>query len=122
MSFVSELRRRQVFRTAAWYGGIAWLAIEVANTVFPQFSLPAWSVRAVIVAALLGLPVALMLAWSFDLTGSGLRREDDTRGRAGHRAPGRRLADPVRSGLPSLSAPASLRAHSRPGNVWSDLP
>ena len=57
MSFVSELRRRQVFRTAAWYGGLAWAAIEIANTVFPQFGLPGWSVRAVIVAAVLGLPV-----------------------------------------------------------------
>ena len=60
MSFVSELRRRQVFRTAAWYGGFAWFAIEVANTVFPQFGLPGWSVRAVIVAAALGLPIALL--------------------------------------------------------------
>jgi adenylate cyclase len=72
---VSELRRRQVFRAAAWYGGLAWLAVEVANTVFPQFGLPGWSVRAVIVAALLGLPVALALAWWFDLSALGLRRE-----------------------------------------------
>lgn len=76
MSFVSELRRRQVFRTAAWYGGLAWVAIEVANTVFPNFGLPQWSVRAVIVAAVLGMPIALALAWSFDLTSAGLRRED----------------------------------------------
>jgi len=77
MSFVSELRRRQVFRTAAWYGGFAWFAIEVANTVFPQFGLPEWSVRAVIVAAVLGMPIALALAWSFDMTRAGLRREDE---------------------------------------------
>jgi TolB-like protein/Tfp pilus assembly protein PilF len=75
MSVISELRRRQVFRAAAWYGGLAWLAIEVANTVFPQFGLAEWSVRAVIVAALLGLPVAIALAWSFDLSAMGLRRE-----------------------------------------------
>jgi hypothetical protein len=66
MSFISELRRRQVFRTVAWYGGCAWLAIEVADTVLPQFDLPDWSVRAVIVAAVLGLPLAIALAWSFD--------------------------------------------------------
>jgi TolB-like protein/Tfp pilus assembly protein PilF len=76
MSFVSELRRRQVFRTAAWYGGLAWLAVEIANTVFPQFGLPDWSVRAVIVAVVLGLPIAVILAWSFDLTATGARRED----------------------------------------------
>ena len=57
MSFVSELRRRQVFRTAAWYGGLAWLAVEVADTVFPRFGLPDWWVRAVIVGAALGLPL-----------------------------------------------------------------
>jgi adenylate cyclase len=76
MSFVSELRRRQVFRTAAWYGGLAWLAVEIANTVFPQFGLPDWSVRAVIVVVVLGLPIAIILAWSFDLTATGARRED----------------------------------------------
>ena len=75
MSFVSELRRRQVFRTAAWYGGLAWLAVEVADTVFPRFGLPDWSVRAVIVGAALGLPLALALAWSFDLSALGIRRE-----------------------------------------------
>jgi TolB-like protein/Flp pilus assembly protein TadD len=75
MSFLAELRRRQVFRTAAWYAAAAWVVIQVASTVFPEFGLPTWSVRAVIVAALLGLPVALLLAWSFDLTGAGVRRE-----------------------------------------------
>ena len=83
MSFVSELRRRQVFRAAAWYGGIAWLAVEVADTVFPRFGLPDWSVRAVIVAAVLGLPVALILAWSLDLSAGGLRRESESAGRQG---------------------------------------
>jgi hypothetical protein len=78
MAFVAELRRRQVFRAAAWYGGLAWLAVEVADTVFPRFGLPEWSVRAVIVAAVLGLPVALVLAWSFDVSDAGLRRETAT--------------------------------------------
>jgi hypothetical protein len=92
MSFISELRRRQVFRTVAWYGGCAWLAIEVADTVLPQFDLPDWSVRAVIVAAVLGLPLAIALAWSFDLTRAGVRREN-----------------------PATSQPGTL---SPPGTVW----
>lgn len=75
MSFVAELRRRQVFRAAAWYGGLAWFAVEVANTVFPQFGLPGWSVRAVIVTAMLGFPIVIALAWWFDLSRTGLRRE-----------------------------------------------
>ena len=75
MSLVTELRRRQVFRAAAWYAAAAWVAIQVASTVIPQFGLPDWLVRAVIVAAVLGLPIALALAWSFDLSAMGLRRE-----------------------------------------------
>jgi len=75
MSLVTELRRRQVFRAAAWYAAAAWIAVQVASTVIPQFGLPDWSVRAVIVAAVLGLPIALALAWSFDLSALGLRRE-----------------------------------------------
>jgi len=74
---MAELRRRQVFRAAAWYGGFAWLSVEVASTIFPRFGLPEWSVRAVIVAAALGFPVALALAWSFDLSALGLRRESN---------------------------------------------
>jgi len=75
MSLVTELRRRQVFRAAAWYAAAAWVAIQVASTIVPQFGLPDWSVRAVIVAAVFGLPVALALAWLFDLSALGLRRE-----------------------------------------------
>ena len=51
MSLVTELRRRQVFRAAAWYAAAAWVAIQVASTIVPQFGLPDWSVRAVIIAA-----------------------------------------------------------------------
>lgn len=82
MSLVSELRRRQVFRAAAWYGGLAWFAIQVADTVVPRFDLPDWTVRAVILAALLGLPVVLVLAWFFDLTPGRVRRESKPAGDA----------------------------------------
>ena len=75
LSLVTELRRRQVFRAAAWYAAAAWVAIQVASTIVPNFALPEWSVRAVIVAAVLGLPVALTLAWFFDVSALGLRRE-----------------------------------------------
>ena len=74
MSFFAELRRRHVLRVAAWYAAGAWLLIQVASTVIPQFNLSAWAVRAVIVAALAGFPVALLLAWAFDLTRAGVTR------------------------------------------------
>jgi TolB-like protein len=73
LSLFDELRRRHVFRAATWYAASAWLIIQVASTVVPQFDLPAWVVRAVIVAALTGFPVAILLAWAFDLTRSGLK-------------------------------------------------
>jgi TolB-like protein len=102
MSIVSELRRRQVFRAAAWYGGLAWLAVEVTDTVFPRFGLPEWSVRAVIVAAVLGLPVALVLAWSLDLSSIGLRREAAT-------------------GTPVVAAPAPAAPIWRIPSLWIAL-
>ena len=87
MSLFTELGRRQVFRAAAWYGGLAWLAVEVSNTVFPAFGLPSWGVRAVIVGALLGFPVVLLLAWSFDLSSAGIRREAEAPAADGPRSP-----------------------------------
>ena len=66
-SFVIELRRRRVFRAAALYGAVAWLLIQVAATTFPLFDLPAWTVRGVVVLCVAGFPVALLLAWAFDL-------------------------------------------------------
>ena len=113
MSFVSELRRRQVFRAAAWYGGLAWLAVEVADTVFPRFGLPEWSVRAVIVAAVLGLPVALALAWWFDLTATGFRREP----RRMRRRRGRRKSERAGSILHPMPAAPLWRIPS----FWSRL-
>lgn len=76
MNLLTELRNRGVLRAAAWYAAGAWVLIQVASTVFPEFDLPPWSVRAVIVVALLGLPVALLAAWTFDLSSSGIRRAD----------------------------------------------
>lgn len=73
-NWIAELRRRHVFGVAAWYGGAAWLIIQVAATTFPSFGLPAWTVRATVLVALLGLPVALVLAYLFDLTGGRLER------------------------------------------------
>ena len=66
-SFLIELRRRRVFRVAALYGAVAWLLIQVAATTFPLFDLPAWSVRGVVLLTVLGFPVAMLLAWAFDL-------------------------------------------------------
>lgn len=77
MSFFAELKRRNVFRVAAAYAVVAWLLIEVSDTIFPRLGLPDWTVTFVIVLLLLGFPLALFFAWAYELTPEGLKRERD---------------------------------------------
>lgn len=72
-TFYAELKRRRVFRVAVVYAVVAWLVIQVAETVFPPLGLPDWTVRFVILLALLGFPIALVMAWALELTPEGLR-------------------------------------------------
>lgn len=74
-SLLEELKRRKVFRAAAVYAVVAWLVIQIAVTTFPYLGLPRWMITGVIAVVLLGFPLALVLAWSLDLTPSGMRRE-----------------------------------------------
>ncbi|MDX1941079.1 MAG: hypothetical protein SFU99_11040 [Saprospiraceae bacterium] len=64
---LSELKRRNVFKVATIYGVTAWLLIQIAATVFPQFAMPQWTVRAVILLAAIGFPIALVLAWAYEV-------------------------------------------------------
>jgi len=66
------LRRRKVWRVAAGYGVVGWLIIQFATTVFPAFTLPLWTARLVIVLVLAGFPIALILAWAFDVSSAGI--------------------------------------------------
>jgi len=77
MSFFAELKRRNVFRVGAAYAVVAWLLIEVSDTVFPRLGLPEWTVTLVIALLLLGVPVALFFAWAYELTPEGVKREKD---------------------------------------------
>ena len=75
--FFAELKRRKVYRVAVAYGVVSWLLIQIATQVFPFFEIPMWTVRLVIALLVLGFPVALLLAWAFDLTPEGIKRTDD---------------------------------------------
>ena len=75
--FFTELKRRKVYRVAVAYAVLAWLLIQIATQTLPFFEIPAWTVRLIIVALVLGFPVALLLSWAFDLTPSGIKRTDD---------------------------------------------
>ena len=73
-SFFVEMQRRNVLRAAAFYAAAAWLLIQVATQVFPFFDIPSSVVRIVVVAAIIGFPVAMVLAWFYELTPEGLKR------------------------------------------------
>ena len=76
-SFFSELTRRNVLRAAAFYAAAAWLLVQVATQVFPFFEVPDWAVRLVVVAVLVGFPFALALAWFYEWTPQGFRRDSE---------------------------------------------
>src|SRR5436305_5529998 len=71
--FFDEVKRRKVYRVAAAYIIAAGGAIQLASASFPAWELPNWSLRLVIMLLLLGFPIALMLAWAFDVTPEGIR-------------------------------------------------
>ena len=73
MTFFEELSRRKVYRVAVAYMIVAGGIIQLASAVFPAWELPNWSLRLVIVLLLLGFPIALILAWAFDITPAGIQ-------------------------------------------------
>jgi adenylate cyclase len=73
--FWNELKRRKVIRVVIAYGIIGWVIIEVSSVILPALLLPEWSHRLVIVLVALGFPAALILAWVFELSPEGLKRE-----------------------------------------------
>ncbi|HJX26088.1 MAG TPA: hypothetical protein VJ252_08020, partial [Chthoniobacterales bacterium] len=76
-NFSDELKRRSVYRVAFAYAVVAWLLIQVATQVFPFFEIPNWAVRLVVLLLVIGFPVALILAWAFELTPEGIKRAED---------------------------------------------
>jgi TolB-like protein/Flp pilus assembly protein TadD len=76
-NFLAELKRRKVYTVAVTYAVIGWLLIQVATQVFPPFEIPNWAERLVIVAILLGFPIALVFAWIYDFTRHGIIRTSD---------------------------------------------
>src|SRR6266702_3487318 len=77
MNVFSELKRRNVYKVAAAYAVIGWLLVQVATQVFPFFEIPNWAVRLIVLAIVIGFPIALVIAWAFEITPEGLQRTDD---------------------------------------------
>ena len=78
MSFFSELNRRNVFRVAIAYVVTSWLIAQVAELAADSFGAPAWVMKMIITMLALGAPVALVMAWAYELTPGGLRRDSGT--------------------------------------------
>ena len=72
-TFWNELKRRNVFKVGASYAIVSWIALQVADTVFPALNVPPWVLSLLAVLLLIGLPVALFLAWAFELTPDGIK-------------------------------------------------
>jgi TolB-like protein/Flp pilus assembly protein TadD len=77
MNVFSELKRRNVYKVAVAYVVVGWLLVQVATQVFPFFDIPNWAVRLVVLAIVIGFPIALVIAWAFELTPQGLKRTED---------------------------------------------
>ena len=76
---LAELKRRNVVRVAGLYLVGAWLLIQVASTLLPAFDVPGWALRGLVIVLALGFGAALVVAWAFELTPQGLKRDDQVR-------------------------------------------
>ena len=76
-NFFSELKRRNVYKVAVVYAVVGWLIAQIATQIFPFLEIPNWFVRLVIVLIAIGFPIALVIAWAFELTPEGLKRTED---------------------------------------------
>ena len=77
MSFLNEIKRRNVIRVAGLYLAGAWLILQVAGTVLPMMGAPIWLSRGTVIALAIGFIPALIFAWAFELTPEGLKRESE---------------------------------------------
>jgi TolB-like protein len=80
MSFFSELKRRNVFKVTAAYIVVSWLLLQISDTLVPALRLPEWFHSGVAFLLIIGFPIALVLAWAFEMTPDGLKKEKDNNG------------------------------------------
>ncbi len=75
--FWSELKRRNVVKVGIAYCAAGWVVVQIASVLFPLFGAPTWILKVVTALVMLGLPLALVFAWAFELTPQGLKRSED---------------------------------------------
>jgi TolB-like protein/cytochrome c-type biogenesis protein CcmH/NrfG len=86
-NFFAELKRRNVYKVAVAYAVVGWLVVQISSTVLPTFHAPEWVVQTLIVLVALGFPIALVIAWAFELTPEGIKRTEDVDRPAAARQP-----------------------------------
>jgi len=74
--FFGELKRRNVYKVGVAYAVVAWLLMQIASQIFPFFEIPNWVVRLVILLLVIGFPIALIIAWAFEVTPEGIKRTE----------------------------------------------
>src|SRR5215471_6310545 len=73
----TELKRRNVYKVAVAYAVVGWLLVQVVTQVFPFLEIPNWAIRLIILMTAIGFPVALIIAWAFELTPEGVKRTEE---------------------------------------------
>src|SRR5437764_410047 len=76
-NFFAELKRRNVYKVAVAYAIIAWLLIQAASILFPTYEAPAWVMKVFVAIIALGFPIALVIAWAFEITPEGIKRTEE---------------------------------------------
>src|SRR5256885_2646274 len=120
-NFFAELKRRNVYKVAVAYAVVGWLLVQITTQVFPIFEIPNWALRLIVLAIIIGFPIALVIAWAFELTPEGLKRTEDVDLAAAARRPHHRawifvviIAGAMSLGLFFLGR---MTAPSKPGGV-----
>lgn len=132
-SFLSELKRRQIYRGGVMYVVAGWVIVQVATTVFPYFSIPGWAIRLLVVVILLGFPVALVALWMFESsTDPESRLQDRRRGGESRdavaqlleaeRAARRRENEELIAALAELKGASTAPASAAVAQAPTDLP
>src|SRR5712692_1700614 len=74
--FFAELKPRNVYKVVVAYAVVAWLLMQIASQIFPFFEIPNWAVRLVVLLLIIGFPIALIIAWAFEVTPEGIKRTE----------------------------------------------
>jgi adenylate cyclase len=76
MAFLAEIKRRRVGKVAIAYGAVAWAVTEAASVVLPALHVPEWAMTFLVIFLLVGFPIAMVLAWVFDVSATGIERTE----------------------------------------------